>query len=58
MKIVNEETIEQLEYIAVWLMLAMEAQGNYETDQAGAMKIARDYAALAREMLEELGVEI
>ena len=58
MKIVNEETIEKLEYIAVWLMLAMEAQGNYETSQEGAMKVARDYAALAREWLEELGVEI
>ena len=58
MKIINEETVEALEQIAVWLMFAMEAQSNYEIDQASAMKIAGHYAAVARELLEKLGVEI
>ena len=47
-----------LEDIAVWLTVAMEAQGTYETSQEGAMQTARDYADLAKDLLSELGIKL
>ena len=55
LKYCQEDSIED---IAVWLMYAMEAQGNYETSQDSAKKIACEYAKIARDRLKALGVDV
>lgn len=54
----KHEQQDSLEDVAVWLMYAMEAQGNYETSQDSAKQVARDYAKLARDRLKALGVDV
>ena len=49
---------DSIEDVAVWLMYAMEAQGNYETSQDSAKKIAREYAKIACDRLKALGVDV